>query len=117
VIRKISNNLDAALTKIPHNIDRVVLLAGLSPLKAQLRVYAPLLRRSMAASVLLIFIDTLKELPATLLLAPFNTVTLAVHGYSAAGRGVFEEGAASMLTLVVMSGVATLMLGRVLHRS
>lgn len=103
------HNLDATLAKIPRNIDRVVQLAGLSPFQAQFLIYAPLLRRSLAASGLLIFIDTLKELPATLLLAPFNMVTLAVHGYSAAGRGVFEEGAPSMLVLISMSGFATLL--------
>src|SRR3712207_7519975 len=57
-----------------------------------LRVQIPLLRPALASAALLVFVDCLKELPATLLLRPLNTETLATLVYGHASRGSFEDG-------------------------
>jgi len=63
----------------------------------------PLLRPAVAGAALLIFVDCLKELPATLLLRPLNVDTLATSIYQYASRGSFEEGALAALLIVAAS--------------
>ena len=55
------------------------------------RVHLPPLRPALAASALLVFVDAMKELPATLLLRPMNFDTLATWLYAEAARGTYEE--------------------------
>ncbi|MCA3662112.1 MAG: iron ABC transporter permease, partial [Methylobacterium sp.] len=61
---------------------------------------------------LLVFIDTVKELPATLLLRPLNFETLATRAYSKASAGLFEHGAVDSLLIVAISAMAALLLSR-----
>ncbi len=64
----------------------------------------PLLRPAIAGAALLVFVDCLKELPATLLLRPLNVETLSTYIYQYAGRGNFEEGALAAL-IIVAAGI------------
>jgi len=57
---------------------------GASTVETLLRVHAPLLARTAAASALLVFVDVMKELPATLVMRPFNFDTLATQTYTLA---------------------------------
>ncbi len=66
--------------------------------------YRGALFATVAAAALLVFVDCLKELPATLLLRPLNVDTLATAVYGQASRGVFEEGALAAL-LIVLAGL------------
>ena len=72
-----------------------------------------MLRPAVGAAGLLVFVDCMKELPATLLLRPFNFDTLATHVYSFAALEQFEEAGLSALT-IVMIGLAPVLL---LHRA
>ncbi|MFP3615761.1 hypothetical protein SB778_37595, partial [Paraburkholderia sp. SIMBA_050] len=65
------------------------------------RVHLPLLRPALTTSALLVFVDAMKELPATLLLRPLNFDTLATWLYAEASRGTYEEGAVAALAIVL----------------
>ena len=63
----------------------------------------PSVRPALLGAVIVVFVDCLKELPATLLLRPLNVETLATSIYQYASRGSFEEGALAALLIVVAS--------------
>jgi len=65
-------------------------------------IHVPLSRPALGGAALLVFVDCLKELPATLLLRPLNTETLATLVYGAASRGAFEEGSLAALVIVLV---------------
>src|SRR5690606_17637372 len=96
--------------RIPRSLDQAAASLGHSPAAALRRVHLPLLGPAMAAAALLVFVDTMKELPATLLLRPLNFETLATWLYAEASRGTYEEGAvaAMMIVLVGLQRVALL---------
>jgi iron(III) transport system permease protein len=76
------------------------------------RVHLPLLRPALAAAALLVFVDTMKELPATLLLRPLNFETLATWLYAEASRGTYEEGAVAALMIVLVGLLPVVLLAR-----
>ena len=69
------------------------------------RIYLPLARPAVATAALLVFVDCMKELPATLLLRPLGVETLATHLYGEAVRGTYEDAAIAAL-LIVLAGLA-----------
>jgi iron(III) transport system permease protein len=75
---------------------------GARPASLVRHVHLPLMRPALGAAALLVFVDCLKELPATLLLRPLNTETMATLVYGAASRGAFEEGALAALFIVAV---------------
>jgi iron(III) transport system permease protein len=81
------------------------------------RVHAPLLGRSAAAALLLVFVDVMKELPATLVLRPFNFDTLATQAYMLAKDERLAEAALPSLAIVVVGLVPLLTLARMARRS
>jgi iron(III) transport system permease protein len=93
--------LDAGLARIPPAVEQAARSLGETPLGTLRRVHLPLLRPALAASALLVFVDAMKELPATLLLRPANFDTLATWLYGEAARGTYEEGAIAALAIVL----------------
>jgi iron(III) transport system permease protein len=73
------------------------------------RVHLPLLSPAIGAAAILVFVDCMKELPATLLLRPFGFETLATHIYAEASRGTYEDGAVAAL-MIVLVGLGPVML-------
>ena len=71
--------LEAGLSRISPNLDAAARALGETPLSALRRVHIPLLTPALASGALLVFVDAMKELPATLLMRPFNFETLATH--------------------------------------
>ena len=67
------------------------------------RIHLPLLRPALLGAAIVVFVDCLKELPATLLLRPLNVETLATSIYQYASRGSFEDGALAALLIVAAS--------------
>ena len=98
-------SIGAGLSRIPPSLDAAAAALGHGPLATLRRVHLPLLRPSLAAAALLVFVDTMKELPATLVLRPMNFETLATWLYAEAARGTYEEGALAAL-LIVLAGLA-----------
>ena len=74
------------------------------------RVHAPLLGGTLAYAILLVFIDVMKELPATLVLRPFNFETLATRVYRLASDERLAEASTAALMIVALSLVPTLLL-------
>jgi len=72
----------------------------------------PLLRPALGAAALLVFVDCMKELPATLLLRPLNFETLATHLYADASRGTYEDGAVAALAIVLVGLLPVILLSR-----
>ena len=95
--------IKAGFDRIPIDYDDSARSVGASHLNALWRVQLPLLRPALLGAVIVVFVDCLKELPATLLLRPLNVETLATSIYQYASRGSFEEGAAAALLIVAAS--------------
>jgi iron(III) transport system permease protein len=108
--------LEAGLDRIPPSLDQAARLLGENVHGMLRRVHLPLLRPALAASALLIFVDAMKELPATLLLRPLNFDTLATWLYAEAARGTYEEGAIAALCIVVAGLLPVILLARLMDR-
>jgi iron(III) transport system permease protein len=101
--------LEAGFEKLSPNLDAVARTLGETALSSLRRVHVPLLIPALGAAALLVFVDGMKELPATLLLRPFNFETLATHAYSYAALEQFERAALGALTIVLI-GLAPVLL-------
>lgn len=108
--------LEAALARISPSMDQSARSLGLSPLEVLRDVHWPMLRPSLAGAALLVFVDCLKELPATLVLRPFDFDTLAVGAYHFAADERLAEAAAPSLLIVAAGLVPVLLLSRVAGR-
>lgn len=104
--------IDAGLQRVTPNMDDAARMLGATPSVALLRVHLPLLKGSWLTAAALVFVDSMKELPMTLLLRPFNYETLATHVYQLAGDERLEASALAALTIVVVGIVPVMMLGR-----
>lgn len=104
--------IEAGLSRIPPSLEQASRLLGESSGGTLRRVHLPLLRPALATAALLVFVDTMKELPATLLLRPLNFETLATWLYAEAARGTYEEGAVAALAIVVAGLVPVILLAR-----
>ena len=102
--------LDAGLARISPNLDAAARALGETPLSALRRVHLPLLTPALASAALLVFVDAMKELPATLLMRPFNFETLATHVYALAALEQFEEASLGALMIVAAGLVPVLLL-------
>jgi iron(III) transport system permease protein len=102
--------LEAGFERLSPNLDAVARTLGETALSALRRVHMPLLVPALGAAALLVFVDAMKELPATLLLRPFNFETLATQVYSYAALEQFERAALGALTIVAIGLVPVLLL-------
>jgi iron(III) transport system permease protein len=102
----------SGLARIPTRIDDAARSLGADRREVMQRLHWPLLRPAIAAAALLVFVDCMKELPATLLLRPLNFDTLATLVYGHASRGVFEDGALAALLIVLVGLYPAIMLAR-----
>jgi iron(III) transport system permease protein len=94
----------AGLARISTELDDAARTAGMRPGGVVWSIQLPLMRPALWGAALLVFVDCLKELPATLLLRPLNVETLATYIYQFATRGDFEEGSLAAL-LIVLVGI------------
>lgn len=105
--------IDAGFQRISPNLDAAARTQGETTLTILWRVHLPILIPVLGAAGLMVFVDTMKELPATLLLRPFNFETLATEVYNRASLAEFEEASFSALAILV-AGLAPVLL---LHRT
>jgi iron(III) transport system permease protein len=92
--------LEAGYERIPQSIDSAARTLGHSPIGTLFAVHIPMLKPAFVAAALLVFVDAMKELPATLLLRPFNFETLATEVFTYASLGQIEEAALPALIIV-----------------
>jgi iron(III) transport system permease protein len=109
-------SVQSGYARIPGSFDDSARTLGVGGLALLARVHWPLLRRSTAAAALLVFVDVMKELPATLLLRPFNTDTLAVVAFQLARDERLGEAALPSLALVLVGLLPVVLLSRTLRR-
>lgn len=104
--------VEAGLAKVTPRMDDAARSLGASPAQVFARVHAPLLASSLAAAALLLFVDVMKELPATFALRPFNFDTLAIEAYNLAKDERLAEAAVPSLVIVAIGLVPLLVVTR-----
>ena len=109
-------SVDAGLTRITPNMEHAARSLGLGPGQTLRRVPLPLLRGSALTAALLVFIDVMKELPATLVMRPFNFDTLATQAYTLATDERLAEAAWPALAIVAVGLLPTIILCRRIAR-
>ena len=90
---------------------------GLRPLQILRRVHVPVMRGSLLTASLLVFVDVLKELPATLILRPFNFNTLAIRTYELANQERLAEASSTALMIVLAGIIPVIILSQTISRS
>ena len=106
--------IDAGLARVPREYEAASNALGEAPGRTLRRVHLPLLRGSLLAALILVAVDILKELPATLILRPFNFDTLATKTFELAGEEQLAAASIYGLTLVVLGLIPILFLTRYL---
>jgi len=104
---------EAGFSRIPISFDQAARSLGQNATGTFRNVHLPLSKTAVAAAGLLVFVDCMKELPATLLLRPLNFETLATHLYGEAARGTYEEASIAALAIVLIGTLPVIVLARV----
>lgn len=111
------NTVEAALIKIKPVMDEVAKTTGLTSSGIIKRIHIPMMRGSLLTALLLVFVDVLKELPATLILRPFNFNTLAVRTYELANEERLADAAVPALAIVLAGIIPVIMISNSISRS
>ncbi|MES9839634.1 MAG: iron ABC transporter permease [Candidatus Thiodiazotropha endolucinida] len=109
--------VEAGLGKIRPTMDEVARSLGTGSGEIVRRVHIPMLKGSLLTALLLVFVDVLKELPATLILRPFNYNTLAVRAYELASDERLADASYAALTIVAVGILPVILLSRTITRS
>jgi iron(III) transport system permease protein len=110
------NAVESGLVTVRPELEEAARTLGAGPLGVLGRVHLPLVRPSLLAGGLLVFVDVLKELPATLIVRPFNFDTLAVRAYQLASDERLSEAATPALTIVAAGLLPVLLTSLALGR-
>ena len=108
-------SMQSGYARVPRSLDESARMLGAGGVEVAARVHWPLLRRASFAAALLVFVDVMKELPATIVLRPFNTDTLAVVANQLARDERLGEAALPSLALVLVGLVPVILLSRTLR--
>ncbi|MEM8875161.1 MAG: iron ABC transporter permease [Planctomycetota bacterium] len=108
--------IDGGLGRVRRGMDDAARALGAGGWRLLVRVHLPMLRASLAAALLLVFVDVAKELPATLMLRPFNFETLAVRVYQLASDERLEEASFGALAIIATGLVPVIVLSLLLDR-
>ncbi|MEO1746146.1 MAG: iron ABC transporter permease [Pseudomonadota bacterium] len=103
---------DTGMSAIKPNIDAVARTLGCNTNRLVSHVHWPLMRASMLTGVMIVFVDVMKELPATLILRPFNYDTLAVQAYRLASDERLSQAAVPSLVIVAFGLLPVILLSR-----
>jgi iron(III) transport system permease protein len=107
-----TGSLSAGLDRVSPALEDAGRILGASPRELVWKIQLPLIRPALAGAALLIFVDCIKELSATLLLRPLNVETLATLIYGNAARGYFEDGSFAALVIVLIGLLPVIQLVR-----
>ncbi|PIE71275.1 MAG: iron ABC transporter permease [Deltaproteobacteria bacterium] len=95
-------SVDNGLERIPYHCDEAAQLLKTPPSGILFRIHLPLLRGSMLTAVLMVLVEVMKELPATLMLQPFNFSTLATRAFSYASEEMYKQASLWSVTIVLV---------------
>ena len=108
--------MEAGLARVRPSMDMAARTLGYGPTATLLRIHLPAVKGSALTALLLVFVDTMKELPATLVLRPFNFETLATHVYQHATNEQLELAALGALCIVAVGLLPVMVLNRTIAR-
>ncbi|AMR77139.1 ABC transporter permease [Cupriavidus nantongensis] len=108
--------VNAGLGKITPSMDAAARSLGHGPGATLRRVHLPMLRSSLLTAALIVFVDVMKELPATFVMRPFNFDTLAVQAYNLAADERLTEAATASLVIVAVGLLPVIVLSRTIRR-
>ena len=111
------NAVEASLIKVTPNMDSAARTLGLRPAATLSRVHAPIMWGSLLTAALLVFVDVMKELPATLILRPFDFNTLAVRTFELASDERLADSASAALAIVAVGILPVILLSRAIARA
>lgn len=106
------HTIDSGLARVTPSMDAAAKSLGCGPLETLRRVHVPLLRSSVFSASLLVFVDVMKELPATLVMRPFNFDTLATQTYTLAADERLAEASTAALAIVAVGLLPVIFLAR-----
>lgn len=111
-----AGGMEAGLARIPISFDHAARTLGQTARGTFRHVHLPLSKAALTAAGLLVFVDCVKELPATLLLRPLNFETFATHLYGEAARGTYEDASIAALAIVFIGILPVILLAKVGRR-
>lgn len=109
-------SIESSYKRISPSLDMVSLTMGQSPIRLLSRVHLPLLSKGIFAAALLVFIESMKELPAALLLRPIGFENLATHVFQFVSDEKLEHGALAAIVIVIVGLVPLIYLNRSLEQ-
>ena len=104
--------ISSGFEKISPNLDKAAYLYGKGKFATFTKILLPLMRPAILAAGLLVFIDTLKELSATLMLRPFGIETLSIYIHDLASRGRIEQASVASLIIMIVGIIPVILLTR-----
>lgn len=110
------SSVQSGLGQINPSLDEAARGMGRNSWQVLGQVHIPLMRSSVLTAMLVVFVDVLKELPATLMLRPFDFNTLAVRAYELASDEQLVEAAPASLMIVAVGLLPVLLLNRAISR-
>jgi len=111
------NSVEASLEKVKPSMEQAARTMGAGPLRVLWRIHLPLVSQGMIAAAILVFVDVMKELPATVMLRPFGMDTLAIWTYMAAAESFWEEASLPALTILAVGLIPVWFLMRIGNRA
>ena len=109
--------IDAGLHKIKPSMDQAARSLGYRPGQVLKQIHFPILRISLLTAVLIVFVDVMKELPATLIMRPFNFNTLAVRAYELASDERLADASTAALAIVLAGLIPIILLTQAINKS
>ncbi len=110
-------SIESSFSKISTSVDMAARTLGHPPSRTLLRYHLPLIKGGIFTAALIVFVDCMKELPATLLLRPFNFETLATHVYLFASDEMIEQSALGALLIILAGLIPVIVLSRTISYS
>jgi iron(III) transport system permease protein len=107
-----SGSVESSLSKVTPNMDMAARSLGLTQFQTLIKVHLPIIKKGALTGMLVVFVDCLKELPATLILRPFNFETLATQVYQFASDELIERSALSALIIVLVGIIPIILLDK-----
>jgi len=109
-------SVEAGMARIAPSLDEVARTLGARPGRILARIHFPLLRGALLTGALLVFVDVMKEMPATMLIRPFGLDTLAVEVWQRTAESQWQEAAVPALTIVAAGILPVIVLTRLARR-
>ena len=109
--------VESGLGKIKPSMDDAARSLGYSPAETLVKIHMPLMKGTLLTSLLIVFVDVMKELPATLILRPFNFNTLAVRAFELASDERLADSASAAIMIVLAGLIPVILLSKSISTS